>query len=66
MRMAVGGNHRVDNFHAGGIAAPVDLQSGKLGLASNMGMDVRLGWLDRHPDTGAQIHGTHLAACGRR
>jgi hypothetical protein len=60
MRMAVGGNNRVDNFHAGGIAAPVDLQSGKLGPASNMGMDVRLGWLDRHPDSGAQIHGRIL------
>jgi hypothetical protein len=57
MRMAIGANHRVDNFHAGGIAASVDLVSGELGQASNMGMDVRLGWLDRHPNSGAQIRG---------
>lgn len=57
MRMAIGTNHRVDNFHAGGIAAAVDLGTGELGSASNMGMDVRLGWLDRHPNSGAQIQG---------
>src|SRR5919112_1978475 len=57
MRMAKGDNHRVDNFHAGGIASAVDLQSGELGPASNMGMDARAGWLDRHPDSGGQITG---------
>jgi len=57
MRMAIGDNHRVDNFHAGGIAAAVDLDHGALGPASDLGMDARLGWVDRHPDSGAQITG---------
>ncbi len=57
MRMAIGDNDRVDNFHAGGIAAAIDLDSGQLGWASDLGMDARLGWLERHPETGAQIRG---------
>jgi hypothetical protein len=55
MRMAVGKNHRVDNIHAGGIAAPIDLATRRVGAASNLGMDARLGWIDRHPDTGGRI-----------
>lgn len=57
MRMAIGDNDRVDNFHAGGVAAAVDLDSGELGSASDLGMNARLGWLDTHPGTGAQIRG---------
>lgn len=57
LRMAVGGNHVVDNFHAGGIAAAIDLETGLLGPASNLGVDARLGWLDAHPDSGAVIRG---------
>ena len=57
LRMAVGNNHRVDNIHAGGIAAPIDLVTGKLGPASDLGMDAGLGWLDRHPDCGGWIRG---------
>jgi hypothetical protein len=57
MRMAIGDNHRVDNFHAGGIAAAVDLNSGCMGCASDLGMDSRLGWVDRHPDSGASFRG---------
>jgi hypothetical protein len=55
--MATGSNHRVDNFHAGGIAAAIDIDSGVLGSASNLGMDAHLGWLDQHPDTNAPIRG---------
>jgi len=54
-RMAIGSNRTVDNLHAGGIAAGVDLEKGTLSAASNLGMDARLGWLQRHPDTGAEI-----------
>jgi len=50
----------VDNFHAGGIAAPVDLDTNRLGRASNLGDNVELGWLSRHPDTGGQIEGRVL------
>lgn len=59
-RMAIGANRTVDNLHAGGIAAAVDLESGRLGSASNLGTDARLGWVDRHPDTGRPIRGETL------
>jgi len=60
LRMAIGANRTVDNIHAGGIAATVDLASGALSQASDLGMDARRGWLDHHPDTGAAIVGTIL------
>lgn len=60
LRMAIGDNHTVDNLHAGGIAAGVSLSSGRLGLATNLGMDVQLGWLARHPVSGAAIEGSML------
>ena len=59
-RMAIGLNRTVDNLHAGGIAAGVDLEKGTLSAASNLGMDSRLGWLGHHPDTGAEIVGRRL------
>jgi hypothetical protein len=59
-RMAIGGNRIVDNLHAGGIAANVGLDDGALSSASNLGMDAKLGWLDRHPDTNARIIGRVL------
>jgi hypothetical protein len=60
MRMAIGANHVVDNLHAGGIAAAVDVETGSLGPASNLGADARLGWMDRHPVSNAPITGTCL------
>jgi Sugar-transfer associated ATP-grasp len=59
-RMSVGENRTVDNLHAGGIAASVALESGKLSRATNLGADARLGWLSTHPDTGAPIEGRTL------
>jgi hypothetical protein len=59
-RMAIGENVTVDNLHAGGIAAAVDLRSGRLSRATNLGTDARLGWLSAHPDTGAAIEGRTL------
>ena len=59
-RMAIGANRTVDNIHAGGIAAAVDLARGTLSDASDLGMDARLGWLDRHPETGGRITGRTL------
>lgn len=64
MRMATGENHVVDNLHAGGIAAAVDLETGVLGSASNLGADARLGWIDRHPVSGAPITGAQLPMWG--
>jgi hypothetical protein len=60
MRMAIGDNCVVDNLHAGGIATAVDMETGALGMASNLGADSSLGWVDRHPDSDAPITGTTL------
>lgn len=60
LRMAQGRNHVVDNFHAGGLAARVDLESGALGQATDMGTRPDVGWRDTHPDGGAQITGRIL------
>ena len=59
-RMAIGGNRTVDNLHAGGIAAKVALDRGTLSSASDLGMDSKLGWIERHPDTRAWIEGRTL------
>jgi hypothetical protein len=59
-RMAQGRNHVVDNFHAGGLAASVDLASGTLGRATDLGLSPHAGWRRRHPDSGAPIAGRRL------
>jgi hypothetical protein len=59
-RMAVGDNRQVDNFHAGGIAAPIDVAAGRLGAATDWGLRPHHGWKSRHPDTGGQIEGRIL------
>lgn len=60
LRMAVGSNHVVDNFHAGGIAARVEIQGGVLGRATDLGLSARRGWCDAHPESGAPIAGRKL------
>lgn len=59
-RMAIGKNKLVDNFHAGGIVAKIDVASGLLGPASDIGLRPDIGWCTAHPDTGAQIEGRLL------
>jgi hypothetical protein len=59
-RMAIGRNRTVDNFHAGGIAAGVDMTTGVLGPATDTGVDARVGWHATHPTTGARIKGRVL------
>jgi hypothetical protein len=59
-RMAIGRNRTVDNFHAGGIAAAVDIETGALGPATDTGTDARVGWHATHPTTGARIEGRVL------
>lgn len=59
-RMSIGANRTVDNIHAGGLACAVSLDDGSLGSASDLGSNARLGWHDRHPDTGALIKGVKL------
>jgi hypothetical protein len=60
IRTSFGSNKTVDNLHAGGIGALVDLEKGTLSRASNLGSDARLGWFSVHPDTGARIAGRVL------
>lgn len=61
-RMAQGRNTVVDNFHAGGILAKVDLATGTLGPATDgaMALGPGTGWCVRHPQTGGQILGRRL------
>jgi hypothetical protein len=56
-RMACGSS-TVDNFAAGGIAAPVDLVSGTLGVA--VAKRPSRGEFTHHPDSGARIAGVGL------
>jgi len=54
LRMPTGSSF-VDNFEAGGIAAPIDLATGVLGAA--VGKDPARGQFTHHPDSGAPIAG---------
>lgn len=60
LRMAIGSNNRVDNFHSGGIAAAVDLATGRLGRATDMGVRPAVGWRESHPVSGAPFVGRRL------
>jgi hypothetical protein len=60
LRIAQGNNTLVDNLHAGGISARVDMITGRTGKATDVGARVGTGWLDRHPDTGVQIEGRQM------
>ncbi|HVZ02184.1 MAG TPA: sugar-transfer associated ATP-grasp domain-containing protein [Dongiaceae bacterium] len=59
-RTSINPKSPVDNIHAGGIAAPVDLATGRLGQASDLGRGPRFQWYDRHPLTGGRIAGRVL------
>jgi hypothetical protein len=61
-RMAQGKNSIVDNFHAGGIVAKIDIRTGEVGRATDgaMALGPGIGWCERHPDTGGQILGRKL------
>jgi Sugar-transfer associated ATP-grasp len=55
-RMAQNKSSSVDNFHAGGVAANVDIQTGELGAGTRGAWGVTAdGWYERHSETGAQI-----------
>jgi hypothetical protein len=59
-RMPMVNNAVVDNFHAGGIAAPIEIATGCLGRATDMGLRSDSTWHARHPLNGAQIDGRIL------
>lgn len=54
-RMAVGSNSVVDNFHQGGLAARVDMATGKISEASDIGINPGMGWREVHPVSGARF-----------
>lgn len=60
LRMPSRADSAVDNFHAGGIAAPVDVSTGRLGAASDMGLKPSTRWHEAHPVTGGRIEGRIL------
>jgi hypothetical protein len=59
-RMPRGPAAPVGNIHAVGIAASVDIISGTLASASDIGLHTAAGWLDEHPYSGGRIHGRAL------
>ena len=50
----------VDNFHQGGLAAPVDAETGRLGSAVRMDLRLAAQDYDRHPATGDAIAGARV------
>jgi hypothetical protein len=58
-RMAIG-NSVVDNFHQGGLATAVNLATGEIGIASDIGIRPDVGWRDTHPVSGARFAGRIL------
>jgi len=60
LRMPLVRDAVVDNFHAGGIAAPIDMKTGRLGKATDMGLRRDSAWHATHPINGAQIEGRVL------
>ncbi|HEV8391087.1 MAG TPA: sugar-transfer associated ATP-grasp domain-containing protein [Dongiaceae bacterium] len=59
-RMSVDPASPVDNFHAGGVAAAVDIATGRLGPATGLGMAPDFKWHDRHPFSGGRITNRQL------
>jgi hypothetical protein len=59
-RMAISRTSAVDNFHAGGIAAAVDMATGTLGAATGLGRGGDFRWHETHPLTGGPIRGRRL------
>lgn len=56
-RMAMNEDANVDGLHRGGLAAKVDIETGALGLATNLGLTPEVGWVEKNPHTGVQITG---------
>lgn len=54
LRMPVG-DSPMDNIAQGGLAAAVDLESGRLSTA--VAKDIGRGWFTDHPDSGARVSG---------
>lgn len=62
-RFGTASSGHVDNWSAGGVSAGIDLDTGELGKAvvSPEGESTDTRWVERHPDTGAQIAGVPIS-----
>ena len=59
-RMAMREEAQVDGLHMGGLVSGIDIKTGRLGPATDLGFYVRVGWCGTHPHTGVQIAGRVL------
>lgn len=60
LRFPRGRDAIVDNFHAGGLAAGIEIETGRLGPATDLGLARDSRWHERHPVSGAQIAGCEV------
>jgi hypothetical protein len=60
LRMPSRAESVIDNFHAGGIASAVDVATGVLGPATDLGLRDETAWHRRHPVTDGQIEGLRV------
>ena len=60
LRMPSRAESVIDNFHAGGIASAVDVETGVLGPATDLGLRHDTAWHRRHPVTDGQIEGLRV------
>ncbi len=63
-RMAQSDASTVDGLHMGGVVARVDIETGELGPATDLGFFARAGWMDNAPFSGARIKGRVLPMWG--
>ncbi len=59
-RMALRDDTTVDGLHRGGLVSRVDLATGELGPATDLGFEPNIGWRETNPNSGAQIQGRVL------
>jgi len=59
-RMAMRDDTTVDGLHRGGLASKVDIRTGTLGPATDLGMMPGIGWCDANPNSGVPIAGRVL------
>ncbi len=60
LRMAQKMESTVDGLHRGGIVASVDVESGVLGMGTDLGFKPGVGWVEKSPRNSAQIKGRTL------
>lgn len=59
-RFGADSSYPVDNIATGGLAAPIELESGELGKAALKPNGGKIQWLSEHPDTKERIEGVKI------